>query len=1330
MLRYIKIAIIAFIFSGLVPGFAQDHIDELYFRTIDMTSGLSDNSVNVVIQDRSGLVWIGTKDGLNIYDGISVNVIRSNSGNPSNDYINSLFEDSDGTIWIGTEHGVCTYDAALGCVLPFDVQSSNTGEPITRAVKHICEDSKTGNVLFSVNDQGFFSYDKASGELAEHALKCGSDLLAGQFQTFWLEDKGTHCRTWFAHYDDDLYFTDSLAEEKASRFVDGDGNAPFRGHLITCIGGGLHNTMLVGTNMGLYEVNLTTGIVVCLQSCFVNDFNVLSGGSICICTEDGLLILDSAEGSTQIVHSKHIRDKYSLSDNTISTICRDMEGGLWLGTYSGGVSYYHEHNSLLKKVYPNENAPSMGNRVRRFCFGDDGIVWVGTEDRGLFRYDSKSGSIEPFTHPDLYHNIHGLCRIGDDLWIGTFSKGLSRLDLKTGKFFHYDEGTGRGRLPASQVYSICHTSLGDILLGTNIGIFRYVPSTDSFEYLPELRDEFIYDILEDSSGNIWLASLSHGAFLYDVKQGQLTNFMPREDDPHSLPFHKVICLFEDHNHLIWMGTHGGGLCSYDIEKGCFDRYDTSDGLPSNVIRQILEDKDGMLWVTTNQGLVRMNSETKEMQVLNTRNGMLSNQFNSQSGAVDQDGNLYLGTNGGFVVFNPSDYNKSTVRPQLLLASFRTYDKSYIVEDDGGQGFSLVVPDKIKLRHNRRSFSVKAAVLSYMYPEMNQVLYRMDGLDEGWQTLSGSDVIRYSQIPYGTYDLHVVGQCFDGQKTDERVIRIKNCRPLLLSDVAMLIYAILLGLIGYYFYARERERSRQRHAAAIENIKRDKERELYEAKIDFFTNIAHEIRTPLTLIKSPLDHVLRSSGLTPEVKQDLNIMDSNTQRLLDLVSQLLDFRKTESMVYPIKLSECDLSELLRGMQSRFASYAESSNVRFGFKMPESLHAAVDKEGFTKIVSNMLTNAIKYSSSYVDVDLSVSDSADEVLLTVTNDGDVVPADMRETIFKSFTRYDTGGVRQGSGIGLTLARSLAELMGGRLAMDGDLSCNRFILALPLKHVTVPEAEPVEDSVWTADTGDAADAAESIANGNAYTVLVVEDSQEICDFISHKLSDQYKILTAHNGQEAMDILAQEIVHLIVSDVMMPVMDGLELCRRVKEDLDYCHIPVILLTAKVGTDAIIEGLNEGADDYIGKPFSMDVLKARIVNILKTREQLRSAYRNSPMTHTDTLAISKVEEDFLKRLQDLTMEHLGDAEFTVEQLADELAMSRTSLNRKISSLLGVSPNEFLRIERLKKAAELIARDGYKINEVCYMVGFNTPSYFAKCFKAQFGMLPKDFARKE
>lgn len=232
MLRYIKIALIAFIFSGLVPGFAQDHIDELYFRTIDMTSGLSDNSVNVVIQDRSGLVWIGTKDGLNIYDGISVNVIRSNSGNPSNDYINSLFEDSDGTIWIGTEHGVCTYDAALGCVLPFDVQSSNTGEPITRAVKHICEDSKTGNVLFSVNDQGFFSYDKASDELAEHALKCGSDLLAGQFQTFWLEDKGTHCRTWFAHYDDDLYFTDSLAEEKASRFVDGDGNAPFRGHLI------------------------------------------------------------------------------------------------------------------------------------------------------------------------------------------------------------------------------------------------------------------------------------------------------------------------------------------------------------------------------------------------------------------------------------------------------------------------------------------------------------------------------------------------------------------------------------------------------------------------------------------------------------------------------------------------------------------------------------------------------------------------------------------------------------------------------------------------------------------------------------------------------------------------------------------------------------------------------------------------------------------------------------------------------------------------------------------------------------------------------------------
>ena len=519
---------------------------------------------------------------------------------------------------------------------------------------------------------------------------------------------------------------------------------------------------------------------------------------------------------------------------------------------------------------------------------------------------------------------------------------------------------------------------------------------------------------------------------------------------------------------------------------------------------------------------------------------------------------------------------------------------------------------------------------------------------------------------------------------------------------------------------------------MEILKYEKERELYTSKINFFTNVAHEIRTPLTLIKSPLEHVLVSDHVNDAIKEDLEIMDLNTNRLLDLVNQLLDFRKTETKGFHLNFMNYNLSEILQKTYKRFISLARDKNFEFTIDIAENLYAAVDKEGFTKIVSNLFTNAIKYGKSRIHVEMKLAEKDDTLQLSVTNDGEIVPATMREEIFKPFIQYKGNSSYQvpGTGIGLALARSLAELHGGELTMDNAVDCNRFILTLPLRQeqtlqlmTAEPEkAETEKEEVTTSDKSPNLTTSPQFR----YTLLVVEDNMEMNKFLVKQLSESYKVLTANNGVEALKILQESIVNLIVSDVMMPEMDGLELCNTVKTELDYSHIPIILLTAKTTLQSKIDGLQAGADAYVEKPFSMEYLKVSISSLLKNREQLQATFMHAPFVPTNNIAISKADEEFLKKLNVLVQANMQNPEFSLIDMADQLFMGRSSLNRKIKGLLNVTPNDYLRIERLKKAARLLKEENCKINEVCYMVGFNTPSYFTKCFQKQFGVLPKDF----
>lgn len=1334
---------------------AQTASSPYYFRTYDSDNGLSNNSVNVVIQDRNGLMYFGTKDGLNLYNGISSRTFRKENSALGNNFINALFEDEAGRVWIGTDGGAFIYDPTTDSFVPFHLTKEKNADALTHSVPYICQ-SPNGNILVACNEQGLYAYTPKTRALKRLRLHHGSRPLLANVSQVWFETRTRGTRMWLALYEDNLYYTDLDGDGACHPFRASDGSEPFRGLEINCQLEGSHNCSYIGTNHGLYEINLGTNIVTRLLSEYVRACTMSDTGEMWVGTEKGIFILRPTHGAAgtsqsggsmtvqQHITSSHLADEFSLSDNAIYAIYRDRENGMWIGTYFGGVNYYNSQNSIFHKVYPNEATPLFGKRVRELLAeGDDGI-WVGTEDRGLFFYNHTTGSIRPFTHPDLYPNIHGLCKIDDELWVGTFSGGLCRINTRTLSLRHYPQGNGSGQLAARSVFCICHTTADETLLGTIGGIYRYHASDDSFELLKDLYGNFVYDILEDHQGNLWFATYNNGVFCRHVKTGRYEHFLPKENDPNSLSYSKVIGLYEDSRHNIWMATQGGGCCSYNLRSHQFTRYGTKEGLPSNVVLSIVEDARGHIWLTTNQGLVSLDPGTGDLRYFSKANGLLSNQFNYRSGLVDHQGNIYLGTTNGLVAFNPQEFRPSSATPTLVVSDLYILGtRATVGKKDSPIQQSILFCDKVNLRANQNTFSLRASVMSYQSPEKNQILYRLDGVDNDWRTLSGTDLIQYTEVHYGTYKLHIKGRDCNGQETEERIIRIHIHPPFYLTIWAYLLYIFIVAGLGFSAYRYTHGRTLRRHQEAMEKLRREKERELYDAKIEFFTNVAHEIRTPLTLIKNPLENVLASpllrTGDGAEVaamRDDLETMTMNTDRLLGLVNELLDFRKTESKGFQMHFHRSDVAQLVRKTHTRFAPLARYRSMQFDCDCPDTLMADLDVEGFTKILSNLFNNAIKYAATYVHITLE--QQAGEVVVCVQNDGAIVPIGKREEIFQSFARYNDGQAARpiGSGIGLTLARSLAELHGGTLAMDDDLSVNRFILRIPMTHEAtdtaptlsgkagetaqppVEQPEPLPFDSSTPDVGQP-----------QHTLLVVEDNLEMQAFIRRQLVQHYHVITADNGQQALELLESEAVHLVVSDVMMPIMDGMELCNRIKNDLNYSHIPVILLTARIGMQASIQGIQQGADAYIEKPFSTDYLLAIIQNLLHSREQLRNAFRNSPATPAASVSISKTDEDFLQRLHAVTIAGMKNSDYSVDQMAADMAMSRSSLNRKIRAVLDLSTGDYIRIERLKYAAELISSGQYKINEVCYMTGFNTPSYFAKCFQKQFGVLPNEYGKK-
>ncbi len=1275
-------------------------------------------------------MWFGTKDGLNRFDGYSFKVFRSKPGDTTslrNNVIRAIYEDGKKHLWVGTSNGLYCYN---------DTTQQFKLVPITLN-KGVWDMKSHGNgdICFIVNRK-LYKQNSQKNTFEEFSRHQDFEATSTTFTNdgiLWVSSPDGLLRRY--NKSNDTFTSFSVFKD----------SPPVTSRWIDKIYATTSNSILVATShqgVKLFDLaTLSYKDVLTFNkdrtSIFAKNFIHNEGDEYWVATESGVFVYNLKTGKYTNLR-KNPNDPYAISDNAVYTFAKDKEGGIWVGTYFGGVNYYPKPFTSFDKFFPQNNKRSLsGNAIREICNDKFGNLWVGTEDVGVNKI-SPNGDFTAFI-PDgsktsiSHTNIHGLMAIGDELWIGTYEQGLDILDIKSGKVVkHYDKGDGPNALKSNFVDFIYQTRSGNILVGTSYGLHHYNKANHDFSLITQVPPDLHYTaITEDANGTIWTASIGSGLFYFNPKTKEKGVYRNDVKNENSLSDDFVNGVFISGDKTLWVTTEDG-LNQFNPVDKSFRRYGTKDGFPSDVFYKTEEDKAGNLWISSSKGLICYNPKTKKIRVYTTANGLLSDQFNYNSSFKDATGQMYFGSVDGLVGFNPSQFKQNTIVPQVYITGFQIFNQELLIDSKGSPlKKSISYTDRINLKYDQSTFSIDFASLAYTDHETAEYAYKLEGVDKDFTYLKKNRRVFYTKLSPGKYTFLVKGANSSGlwNETPRKLI-IEISPPFWLSGWAYFIYLLLTVAAVYALIVYTNNKIKLRNKRRIEQLENQKEKEIYEAKIEFFTQITHEIRTPLTLIKGPLETVIKKYAPAPEVLNYLLTMEKNADRLLHLTNQLLDFRKIESKEYKLNLMKSNIIEILRENYLRFKNAAEEKQIHFQLNLPQTeFYSKADAEALNKILSNLLSNAIKYSDKRVDVLLLNPDSG-QYTIVVKNDGFLIPEEMRERIFESFVRLRETSNQIGTGIGLALARSLTKLHGGTLTFHADENeMNVFELKLPYYPSNeVIEEKPVqqEDLITPASTEQTTEIENSI-EGAKPLILLVDDNADILRFIVKELSSAYNCITAANGQIALDMLKEKTVQLIVSDVMMPVMDGYELCRQIKTNLDYSHIPLILLTAKSTFQSKIEGLEIGADAYIEKPFSPQHLQVQIQNLLFNRNQLKDYFVRSPLIHIKSIAHTKPDELLLEKLNDFILKNIASRDLDVDKLAETLNMSRATFYRKIKSISNLSPNELINITRLKKAAELLVETNYKIQQIADLTGFTSQSQLGRAFTKQFGVTPSEYS---
>ncbi|MFL5743986.1 MAG: two-component regulator propeller domain-containing protein [Niastella sp.] len=1047
--KYLCISFLATTMSGLL------HASPHYFRHLEVENGLSNNSITCSLQDRLGFMWFGTKDGLNRYDGYSFKVFKKIEGNKKaigSNFIHCLYEDKKGILWVGTEGGLFRYSSVTE-EFSFVAATSNM------FIDKIDEDVR-GNIWL-LSYYKLCRYDRSTEKIKQYdqeAYFTATTFCNSPDGSFWVATS----RGLLEKYD---FATDSF-----SGFNLFSHSAPSNRLWVECLYITSDGHFITGTSdnkIKVFDPVHYTYTDIALSgdehaNLFIKNFVETAKEEWWFGTSSGLFIYDRKNQSVQQI-KKDYNNPYSINDNSITSMCRDNEGGIWIGTYYGGINYF-ANQIVFTKYFPQRGQNSLnGNVVGDIRQDSYGNLWIGTEDEGLnmfnpatgrfthFEADGKKGSIS-------YFEIHGLLITGDELWIGTYEHGIDIMDIRTRKVTRRFKAWRDG-FTHNYIYNIYQDKAGEIYICTASGAYIFNKGKNNFSALDGIPPYWCTSIIADRKNRLWVTTFGYGIYLRSKYAGKTDRLCYDEKDPTSLISNRVTSIYEASNGTIWVATESG-LCKWNEKEGNFTRFGMANGFPSDFILSILEDAKKNLWLSTTKGLVRFHPSTGKVEVFTTSNGLISDQFNYHSAFKTPDGSMYFGSTKGLVSFHPSHFEQSTFMPPIYLTNFQVNGQE--ISPDGPDSLlkqSILYTKQITLRHNQSIFNIDFAAPNYSAPKMVEYAYQMQGLTNNWIYLKDSRRASFTELAPGSYVFRV--KAFTSNRwSKETNLLITILPPWWQSRMAYSLYAVFFVLLIFVLVRYYHRRVNEKNKRKFELLRIEKEKEMLEmeltnekillqAKIDFFTNVAHEIKTPLTLIKVPLKKVIRKLGFNAEIGNSLQIMERNTDRLIELSGQLLDFRQTELKNVQLYFERKEINQLIAEACSGFTTLAEQNNISFQMEIPqEPLFACIDVDAFNKIIYNLFSNAVKYAHTSVCISLlPYFNSDNSFTLKVKNDGNIIPYELKENIFKPFFRIRHTENPTGTGIGLALALSLASLHGGSLVLDTpEDNMNVFTFTMPV--------------------------------------------------------------------------------------------------------------------------------------------------------------------------------------------------------------------------------------------------------------------------------------------
>jgi signal transduction histidine kinase/ligand-binding sensor domain-containing protein/DNA-binding response OmpR family regulator len=1344
------------------------------FMHVNVNDGLSHNEVLSFLKDKRGFLWIGTAAGLNRYDGYTVKVFQHDSRDTTSLIHNSvqeLFEIPDDRIGVLTTAGLTLYDPQTEKFQKNLSAFYDTYKIPEGALSTVVKDYE-GNFWFIHASAGLVRYTVPTSEVVSirHHQKDTQSIASDTIASLVQDVKGNHWiihangiieqigikdnRHYVTYRNDYLFKQNKGAIRKYRLLTDKDGDLWI---------------FIADDNQGVFYFNSTNKSFTHihkdspgahLNANIVRAMEQDNKGLIWIGTDHGgINLIDKRNFSVRYITHDDEDDK-SLSQNSINTLYRDSEGIVWVGTYKRGVSYYHE-NIVRFPLYKHSPTNAYGlpyADVNRFVEDDKGNIWIGTNGGGLLYFDRATGKFTQYRYNPANANSIGsdvivsLCiDHNKKLWIGTYYGGLTCYDGK--KFIRYSHNpSDPSSLSNQSVWEIFEDSRHRLWVGTlNGGLNLFDERTQSFSHyratdLNSVGSDYIAAITEDREGDLWIGTTA-GIDVLSRQRGRFIHYESESSNPRSLSNNAVLDIREDSKGRIWIAT-ASGLNLFDRKSNSFKAFTKEDGLPHNTILTILEDDRGDIWMSTPNGLsqLKITSAPDGKAIYTFSNygepeGLQGKQFNENAAFKTSRGELIFGGANGFNIFKPSQLGLNKDVPEVVFTDFQLFNRSIKAEEvvDG----NIVLPSdisttpEITLPPGKNVFSIEFAALNFFHPEKNKYKYKLEGFHTDWLPAdSKSRRVTFTNLDPGEYTFRVIAANNDGFWNEKGAsLKISILPPFWKTRAALVVYFLLI--ITGLLITRRLVQQREKMKFIIQQERQEAMRmhELDMMKIKFFTNVSHEFRTPLTLILTPIEKILRQVKDTEQQNQFL-LIQRNAKRLLNLVNQLLDFRKLEVQEIKFNPSEGDIIHFIKEAAYSFSDLSEKKAIQLQFHSSvNSLVTVFDQDKLEKILFNLLSNAFKFTPEHGAVTVGVEQKTEAdggwLYIEVKDTGIGIAPDKQERIFERFFQNELpkSMVNQGSGIGLSITKEFVKIHGGNISVEsesGKGSC--FTVRLPLQdamsHAETITPEIIEP-VSVEEESMAVSAGARLVKKPL--LLLVEDNEDFRFYLKDNLKSDYQIVEAPNGKEGWKKVQENLPDLVVSDIMMPEMNGIDFCKKIKSDQRVSHIPVILLTARAAEEQKVEGFQSGADDYITKPFNFEILASRIQNLIVQREKFHRAFPKQLDVKASELNITPLDEKFIQNAVKCVEDNVSKADFSVEDMSRELGISRAHLYKKIIALTGKSPLEFIRTIRLQQAAQLLEKSQLTVAEIAYQVGFNNPKYFARYFKEQYHVLPSAYA---